>query len=116
MIVTGTSSGLGKNLVEELLISGYKVAATSRKASSLSSLSSTNSPSRLLVLELDVTSPAEIKSAFQRTKSHFGRIDVVVNNAGYGLKGEVEAISDELARYQMEINYWGPVNISREVC
>lgn len=69
----------------------------------------------LLVLELDISSNDQIKAAFQRVKQHFGRVDVVVNNAGYALKGEVEAISDELAMQQMEVNFWGPVRISREV-
>jgi len=115
-IVTGTSSGLGRNLVEEVLASGERVAATTRKASGLASLAAAHSPDSLLVLELDILSNDQIKAAFQKIKERFGRVDVVVNNAGYGLKGEVEAISDELAMEQMDVNFWGPVRISREVC
>jgi NAD(P)-dependent dehydrogenase (short-subunit alcohol dehydrogenase family) len=113
-LVTGTSSGLGRNLVEEVLASGERVVAVTRRASSLSSLAAAHSPKSLLVLELDITSNDQIKAAFQQIKSHFGRVDVVVNNAGYALKGEVEAISDEQAMKQMEVNFWAPVRISRE--
>jgi len=113
-LVTGTSSGLGRNLVEEVLAAGERVAATTRNASALASLASAYLPEQLLVLELNISSNDQIKAAFQQIKSHFGRLDVVVNNAGYGLAGEVEAISDEQAMYQMEVNFWGPVRISRE--
>jgi NAD(P)-dependent dehydrogenase (short-subunit alcohol dehydrogenase family) len=64
---------------------------------------------------LDVLSNDQIKAAFQQIKNKFDRVDVVVNNAGYALKGEVEAVSDELAMMQMDVNFWGPVRISREV-
>jgi NAD(P)-dependent dehydrogenase (short-subunit alcohol dehydrogenase family) len=114
--VTGTSSGLGLNLVEEVLAAGERVVATTRKASGLASLVAVHSPETLMVLELDILSNDAIKAAFQQIKKQFGRVDVVVNNAGYALKGEVEAISDELAMKQMEVNFWGPVRISREVC
>lgn len=114
--VTGTSSGLGKSLVEAVLAEGERVVATTRNASSLDSLKASHSPETLLVVELNVSSPPEIKSAFETVKSQFGRIDVVVNNAGYGLKGEVESVSDDDAARQMDINFWGPARICREVC
>jgi NAD(P)-dependent dehydrogenase (short-subunit alcohol dehydrogenase family) len=113
--VTGTSSGLGRSLVEEVLAAGERVVATTRQASGLASLTAAHSPESLLVLELDILSNDQIKDAFQQVKKHFGRVDVVVNNAGYALKGEVEAVSDELAMMQMDVNFWGPVRISREV-
>lgn len=115
MIVTGTSSGLGRSLVENILASGERVVATTRNASSLDSLKAHHSPEVLLVLKLDISSNDEIKDAFQQVKIHFGRLDIVVNNAGYGLKGEIESISDEEAMQQMEVNFWAPVKISREV-
>lgn len=114
-IVTGTSSGLGRNLVEQVLATGERVVATTRRASSLDSLVAAHSPDVLLVVELDISSNDQIKTTFQMIKTHFGRVDVIVNNAGYGLKGEVEAIDDEQARDQMEINFWAPVRICREV-
>jgi len=66
------------------------------------------------VLELDILSNDQIKAAFQANQKHFGRVDVVVNNAGYALKGEVEAVSDELAIDADGCEFWGPVRISRE--
>lgn len=107
---------MGRHLVEEILASGERVVATTRKASGMTSLSEAHSPQNLLVVELDISSIDQVKAVFQQAKSHFGRLDVVVNNAGYGLRGEVEAITDEEAKYQMEVNFWGPVRISREVC
>lgn len=115
-LVTGTSSGLGRHLVEQILASGERVVATTRKAGGLARLAATHSSEKFLVVELDISSNDQVKAAFQKIKAHFGRLDVVVNNAGYGLRGEVEAISDEAAKEQMEVNFWGPVRISREVC
>jgi NAD(P)-dependent dehydrogenase (short-subunit alcohol dehydrogenase family) len=114
--VTGTSSGLGRHLVEQVLAAGERVVATTRRESNLASLAAAHSSDNLLVIELDILSNNEIKDAFQLIKRHFGRLDVVVNNAGYALKGEVEAVSDELAMSQMDVNFWGPARISREVC
>jgi len=113
-LVTGTSSGLGRHLVEQVLAAGERVVATTRRASNLAQLIAAHSPESLLVLELDILSNDQIKAAFQQIKKQFGRLDVVVNNAGYALKGEVEAVSDELAMAQMNVNFWGPVRISRE--
>lgn len=106
---------MGRSLVEEILAAGDRVVATTRSATALTPLTSIHTPDRLLVVELNISSNEQIKATFQKIKSHFGRLDVVVNNAGYGLSGEVEAISDEQAMEQMEVNFWGPVKISREV-
>ncbi|KIM84972.1 hypothetical protein PILCRDRAFT_817812 [Piloderma croceum F 1598] len=113
-LVTGTSSGMGRSLVELLLAAGNRVAATTRNASNLASLVSAHSSQKLLVIELDISLNDQVKAAFQNIKTHFGRCDVVVNNAGYGLNGEVEAITDEQAKDQFEVNFWGPVRICRE--
>jgi NAD(P)-dependent dehydrogenase (short-subunit alcohol dehydrogenase family) len=113
--VTGTSSGLGFNLVEAVLAAGERVIATLRKPEVLASLSAQHSTDKLLVLELDVVQDSHVLSVFQKAKTHFGRVDVVVNNAGYGLFGEIEGTTDEQARHQMEVNFWGPVRICREV-
>jgi NAD(P)-dependent dehydrogenase (short-subunit alcohol dehydrogenase family) len=67
------------------------------------------------VQRLDVTKVAEIKAVFDAARIHFGRLDVVVNNAGYGILAEIEATPDEDARYNFEVQFWGPVNITREV-
>ncbi|KAH9921916.1 hypothetical protein B0H21DRAFT_886495 [Amylocystis lapponica] len=69
---------------------------------------------RLLVLALDGTNDIQIASVFEEIHSHFGRLDIVVNNAGYGTQGEMEAIPEEAARNQMEVLFWGPVHITKE--
>lgn len=68
----------------------------------------------MLVVKLDVTKPAEIAAAFERAREVFGRIDVVLNNAGYGSLGEIEAQPDDVARGVFEVNFWGAANVSRE--
>lgn len=89
--------------------------ATTRNASSLDSLKAVHSSDSLFVIELNLSSTPDIKSAFEKVKAHYGRIDVVVNNAGYGLKGEVESVSEDEAMRQVDINFWGPAKICREV-
>ncbi|KAF8581485.1 NAD(P)-binding protein [Ramaria rubella] len=112
--ITGSSQGLGRALVEAVLAAGDRAVATLRTPSILTDLKSKYPSSQLLIQPLDVTFPAQIKEAFEATREHFNRLDVVVNNAGYGLFGEIEATSDEDARKQIEVLFWGPVNISKE--
>lgn len=90
--------------------------ATSRSLSSLHSLRSESvySPSQLLILPLDVTSVNQIEDVFTKTREKFGRLDVVINNAGYGVNGEMESTPDDVARQQMEVCFWGAVNVMRE--
>ncbi|KAH8587589.1 hypothetical protein B0O99DRAFT_641426 [Bisporella sp. PMI_857] len=111
--ITGCSSGLGQHLSQVISSHpSYRVVATARKAASLSYLP--DSPN-IFKLALDVTSPASITSAVRETISKFGRLDVLINNAGYGLMGDTEAISDAQARAQLETNFWGAVNMTKEV-
>ncbi|KAF8519622.1 hypothetical protein BU17DRAFT_75884 [Hysterangium stoloniferum] len=111
--VTGSSQGLGKLLVETILAHGDRVVATARQPSSLATLQAKYPASQLLVQRLDVTSATDIAEAFEATESQFSRLDVVVNMAGYGLVGEIEAIPEEEARKMMETHFWGPVNITK---
>jgi NAD(P)-dependent dehydrogenase (short-subunit alcohol dehydrogenase family) len=114
-LITGTSAGIGQASVKEVIAAGERVAAITRKTSSLSELSASYPSDKLLVLQHDVGNPSHSAEAlFENVHKHFGRIDVVVNNAGYGLNSVVEATSDEDARYQFEVNFWGAVRISRE--
>ncbi|TFY62812.1 hypothetical protein EVJ58_g3632 [Rhodofomes roseus] len=112
--ITGTSKGLGRALLEEVLRRGERVVATRRRREVLEPLARRYPPAQLLVLRLDVSSHAEIKQAFRATEEHFGRLDVVVNNAGYAVEGEIEAVPDDVAREQMEVAFWGPANIVKE--
>ena len=69
---------------------------------------------RLLILKLDVTKPEEIAAVMNTVQHKFGRIDVVFNNAGFGVGGEVESIPEAVARAQLDTNFWGAVNVSKE--
>ncbi|KAJ7735130.1 hypothetical protein DFH07DRAFT_115779 [Mycena maculata] len=113
-LVTGASSGLGLALVKAILAAGERVIATLRTPAQLKDLEAVYPPRQLLVQRLDVTNVAEIKAVFDAAQKHFGRLDVVVNNAGYGILAEIEATPDEAARQNFEVQFWGPVNITRE--
>jgi NAD(P)-dependent dehydrogenase (short-subunit alcohol dehydrogenase family) len=109
--ITGTSTGFGYHYVEKCLQSGDKVVATARNSSKLQFPSAT--AENLLTLDCDVTNQSSIDAAFAKALSHFHRIDVVVNNAGYGLSGEFESLTDPQIRKQMEVNFFGLLNVTR---
>lgn len=111
-LVTGTSTGFGYDLIQEVLNRGDIAVATARKSASLKFDKTTED--NYLALDLDVTDPESIKYAFTKAVERFGRIDVVVNNAGYGLAGCFEEYTDEQIRMQMEVNFFGLVNVTRE--
>lgn len=115
--VTGTSSGFGLHLTEAVISSGERVVATLRKLTSpqIQSLGERYSKEQLLVLPLDVTNKQQIDEAFDAVRMTFGRLDVVVNNAGYGIVGEVEATPEDEARKLMDVLFWGAVHISKKV-
>jgi NAD(P)-dependent dehydrogenase (short-subunit alcohol dehydrogenase family) len=109
--VTGSSSGLGRELCETLLRRGHAVVATARKIESVEDLASVS----CLPAVLDVTKPDTIKASVSATIARFGRIDVLVNNAGYGEMGVIEEFTDERAKRQFETNVFGVLNVMREV-
>ncbi|KAF2010449.1 NAD(P)-binding protein [Aaosphaeria arxii CBS 175.79] len=111
-LITGTSTGFGSELVKVVLDKGDYVVATARNSSSLS-FEGTNDTNSLIV-DLDVTKPDTIDKAFDAAVKKFGRVDVVVNNAGYGLAGEFESLSDEEVKTQMDVNFYGVVNVTRK--
>ncbi|HEY8561921.1 MAG TPA: oxidoreductase [Pyrinomonadaceae bacterium] len=111
--ITGTSAGIGRELAEKALEKGHQVVATARKPEVLRDLAE-KYPETVLTLKLDVTNKNDIAEARDKTIENFGRIDVVVNNAGYGLLGAVEEPSDEQIRGQFETNFFGVVNVVRE--
>jgi len=113
-LITGCSSGLGQHLSKLLEQSNkYRVVATARRISALSYLPD-NSPN-VLKLELDVTSKDSVAAAVAAAVEKFGRIDVLVNNAGYGLMGDAEGTSDAEARAIMDTNFWGSVDMTKAV-
>jgi NAD(P)-dependent dehydrogenase (short-subunit alcohol dehydrogenase family) len=106
--VTGSSRGLGRNFVEAALSRGDKVAATARNAASLDELVAAYGEA-VLPLELDVTDRAAVFESVQRAGQHFGRLDVVVNNAGYAQVGAIEELTEQQLRDQLETNVFGAV-------
>jgi len=114
IFITGASRGFGKLWTEAFLNRGDKVAATVRNLDSLSDLSKKYGKA-LLPVQLDVTDRQASFEAVQRAKEHFGRLDVVINNAGYGLFGAVEETSEKEARDQMEANFFGLLWVTQAV-
>jgi NAD(P)-dependent dehydrogenase (short-subunit alcohol dehydrogenase family) len=112
--VTGSSRGFGRHFVEAALERGDKVVATARQAQSLADLVAAHGE-RILPLSLDVTDRAAAIAAVQRAHEHFGRIDVVVNNAGYGLYGMVEEFKEQEIRAQFETNVFGALWVTQAV-
>jgi NAD(P)-dependent dehydrogenase (short-subunit alcohol dehydrogenase family) len=103
--VTGTSSGFGLSTVQELLKTGYKVAATTRSLAKLQAALGGEFHVNCLPLEVDLTNESSIKQAVEQTISHFGQLDVVVNNAGYLQAGIIEDVSRDQVVRQFEINF-----------
>jgi NAD(P)-dependent dehydrogenase (short-subunit alcohol dehydrogenase family) len=111
--ITGASKGLGLALVQQLLAKGYTVAATSRDKSALQIAVGDND--NFLPLGVDLNSEASVQKGIDETVNRFGQIDVVVNNAGYGLVGGLEELSDAEARKNFDINVFGTLNVIRKV-
>ncbi|KAI9727335.1 MAG: hypothetical protein M1828_006955 [Chrysothrix sp. TS-e1954] len=110
-LVTGTSTGFGAELVKIILAQGDIAVATARNPSKLSFPNT--SDKNYLAVQLDVTDKSSIKSAFKSTLDKFGRVDVVVNNAGYGLSGEFESYNEQEIRQQMEVNFFGLLDVTK---
>ncbi|BDU26141.1 SDR family NAD(P)-dependent oxidoreductase [Flavobacterium sp. GSB-24] len=110
--ITGASKGMGLETVNAVLKNGGKVAATSRNIQELID-NIGNQTENFLPLQVDITNDKEVKNAIQNTIDTFGRIDVVLNNAGYYLVGSVEEISDEEFRKTIDVNLLGTVNVIR---
>lgn len=111
--VTGASKGLGLTLTKRLLNEGYKVAATSRNISDLENAVGVNND-HFLPLAVNIKSEESVQEAIEKTISTFGKIDVVVNNAGYGMLGGLEEATDQEARDNFEVNVFGALNVIRK--
>ncbi|KAG2140982.1 hypothetical protein DEU56DRAFT_885487, partial [Suillus clintonianus] len=101
-------------MVEEVLHNGEIAVATLRKPSVLDDLVAKYPHTQLLVLPMDVTNEAQVKSAFAKAKDAFGHIDVVYNNAGQAFYQELEGTPMDRAKVLMDVNFWGAVTVSFE--
>ena len=110
--ITGASSGFGRQWAEDALHRGDSVTATARSLSSIEDFNNRYGE-RVLTLELDVTSRDAAFGAVQRSGEHFGSLDVVVNNAGYGHFGMVEELTEQELRDQLETNFFGAVWVTQ---
>lgn len=113
--VTGASQGLGLTLVKKLLENGYRVAATSRDAHTLSQAVSLIDKERFLPLAVDLNNIDCIDESIKQTLAAFGQIDVVVNNAGYGMAGTVEETAEQDIRNIFDVNIFATVNVVRRI-
>jgi len=112
--ITGSSRGLGKSLTEAVLKNGDKVAATARNPKQLQEFTE-NFPDQILPIQLDVTDNEQIYAAVEAAIKHFGKIDVLVNNAGFGITGAAEAFTDEQVKNQLDTNLYAPIEVTRAV-
>ncbi|WP_138477292.1 oxidoreductase [Dyadobacter bucti] len=112
--ITGSSRGLGKSLTEAVLKNGDKVAATARNPKQLKEFTE-NFPDQILPIELDVTDKTQIYAAVEQAVKYFGKIDVLVNNAGFGITGAAEAFTDEQVKSQLDTNLYAPIEVTRAV-
>lgn len=113
-LITGCSTGFGRELATLLIERGYRVAATARDPGKVADLVA-GRDANALALKLDVDKPAEIAAAVDAAKQKFGRIDVLVNNAGYGYLSAVEEGEDEDIRAMFETNVFGLAAMTRAV-
>ncbi|KAF3887274.1 MULTISPECIES: oxidoreductase [Nostocales] len=112
--ITGSSTGFGRALAEAVLASGDTAVLTARKPQQVEDLTQ-QFPERSLAVRLDVTKPQEVAEAVKSAIATFGRIDVLVNNAGYGLVGAIEEASDDAIRQQFETNVFGGLSLTKAV-
>jgi NAD(P)-dependent dehydrogenase (short-subunit alcohol dehydrogenase family) len=111
-LITGSSRGLGRALAEAVLAEGDQLLATARRPEQLAELVERH-PGRVQPFALDVTDRAEADAAVRAAREAFGRLDVVVNNAGYANVDSIEDFAEEDFRAQIETNLWGVINVTR---
>ncbi|HTH53565.1 MAG TPA: oxidoreductase [Edaphobacter sp.] len=111
-LITGSSTGFGRLLAEEVLKTGDNVVATARKVEQIADLEQ-RYPDQALALSLDVTKQEQVDEALEKTLARFGRVDVLVNNAGYGVTGAIEEVVDDELRPMYETNVFGLLRVTR---
>ena len=113
-LITGCSTGFGRELAKLVLARGWRAVVTARDASKVADIAAGHAD-RVLVLSLDVTRPAQIAEVVAATKLKFGRIDALVNNAGYGYLAAIEEGEDEAVRAMFETNVFGLIDMTKAV-
>ena len=113
-LITGCSTGFGRAYAKTVLAAGYSVAVASRKATDIQDIVDAY-PKSALAVKLDVSNAGEIKAAVKVTLDRFGKIDVLLNNAGIGYFGAIEEGDDAETRRMFEINFFGLANLTKEV-
>lgn len=113
-LITGCSSGIGRELALAALQRGYKVGVTARKPETVSDIVE-QYPDTALALKLDVTNNTDIDAAYQQTVDHFGALDVLVNNAGYGYLSPIEEGDTDKVRAMFETNFFGLLALTQRV-
>lgn len=113
-LITGCSTGFGRELAKQVIAKGYKAAITARNTNDIQDIIAGHEDAAIAV-KLDVTKPEEIKEAIKATKHKFGRIDVLVNNAGIGYFGAIEESEEAAIRNMFEINFFGLSKMIQEV-
>jgi NAD(P)-dependent dehydrogenase (short-subunit alcohol dehydrogenase family) len=111
-LITGCSTGFGREIALAALAAGDRVMATARRPETLADLVQTGGD-RISTARLDVTDPASVQAAVKATQAVFGRIDVLVNNAGFTMLGAVEETSMEQLRSLMEVNFFGTAAVTK---
>nr|WP_293741098.1 SDR family NAD(P)-dependent oxidoreductase [uncultured Pedobacter sp.] len=112
--ITGASKGLGLSLVHQLLKAGQSVAATSRNISELIKAVN-NDTEKFLPLAVNLAEEKSVEEAIKATIAKFERVDVVINNAGYGIGGSIEELTDAETRNSFDVNVFGTINVIRAV-
>ncbi|HRP57869.1 oxidoreductase [Agriterribacter sp.] len=113
-LITGCSTGFGRELAKYVLKLGYKAAVTSRNADDVKDITAPYGDASM-AMSLDVTKQADINAAVTQTLQKFGRIDVLVNNAGIGYFGAIEESEEDEVRRMFEINFWGLAHVTKAV-
>ncbi len=113
-LITGCSTGLGRSIAQEVLKSGYNVVVTSRNVKDIQDIGDAY-PDTAIALSLDVSDRAQIAGVIEQAEKRFGKIDVLINNAGYGFRGAVEEASEEEMRKIFDTNFFGTVNMIQAV-
>lgn len=111
-LITGASQGLGLALATQLLAAGHRVAATSRRLAALTE--AIPASDSFLPLAVDLATESSVAQAIETAIATFGRLDVVVNNAGYGMGGSIEELTDAETRHSFEVNVFGALNVIRK--